>query len=45
MSKVTILVQVYGHASANACRQMQAAARQVKGTDCQQIQTGRITSA
>ncbi|EGQ4747021.1 TPA: hypothetical protein ACO347_001303 [Salmonella enterica subsp. enterica serovar Strathcona] len=45
MFKVTILAQVYGHATANACRQMQAAARQVKGAECQQMQMSRITSA
>ncbi|HCM1914400.1 TPA: hypothetical protein N3A33_000209 [Salmonella enterica subsp. salamae serovar 28:r:e,n,z15] len=28
-----ILAQVYGHAAANALRQMQAAARKVKGAD------------
>jgi hypothetical protein len=43
--KITILAQVDGHAAANACRQMQAAARQVKGADCQQMQSGRNTSA
>ncbi|EEX2836910.1 hypothetical protein D1403_004351 [Escherichia albertii] len=31
--KIYRLVQFYGHASANALRQMQAATRKVKGAD------------
>lgn len=43
--KITILAQVYGHASVNACRQMLAAARQVQDANCQQMQSGRNISA
>ncbi|EEE8140787.1 hypothetical protein HB016_000195 [Salmonella enterica subsp. enterica] len=42
--KIYRLVQFYGHAAANALRQMQAAARRVKGAGYQQIQVTRENS-
>jgi hypothetical protein len=38
---LSIMMQVYGHAAANALRQMQVPARKVEGADNQQVQMSR----
>ncbi|EHC1747238.1 hypothetical protein J4896_000605 [Escherichia coli] len=44
MSENLSLVQFYGHAAANALRQMQAAARKIKDAESQQMQVSRENS-